>query len=239
MTFGFYALRIPEGHGRRSPASHTRESIAAGRIRLDRRRRHRPRRHLRGRRRARASVLAVAALIVAGLVVLVAAVLSARITRPLTRLVGFTESVARGNLDARVSIKTQRRDRGPRERVQPHDRRPEGDEPPAHPGREGRRVARDGPAGRPRDQESAHADHAVARSRSSARSPTATPSSTRSSRTRSRASSSSATRCGRSRRTSRATPPSRSRSSSASSSPSSSTRSSRSTRRTSARASGS
>jgi signal transduction histidine kinase len=51
-------------------------------------------------------LLAVATLIVAGFVVLMAALLSARITRPLTRLVGFTESVARGNLDARVSIKS-------------------------------------------------------------------------------------------------------------------------------------
>jgi signal transduction histidine kinase len=51
-------------------------------------------------------LLAVASLVVAGLVVLMAALLSARITRPLTKLVGFTESVARGNLDARVSIRT-------------------------------------------------------------------------------------------------------------------------------------
>jgi nitrogen fixation/metabolism regulation signal transduction histidine kinase len=36
-----------------------------------------------------------------------AAALSARVTRPLLRLVGFTESVARGNLDSRVSIKTK------------------------------------------------------------------------------------------------------------------------------------
>jgi nitrogen fixation/metabolism regulation signal transduction histidine kinase len=51
-------------------------------------------------------LLAVAALIVAGFVVLMAAVLSARLTRPLLRLVGFTESVARGNLDARVTVRT-------------------------------------------------------------------------------------------------------------------------------------
>src|SRR5262249_8246490 len=51
-------------------------------------------------------LLAIAALIVTGFVVMMAALFSARPTRPLTRLVGFTESVARGNLDARVRIKT-------------------------------------------------------------------------------------------------------------------------------------
>jgi signal transduction histidine kinase len=51
-------------------------------------------------------LLFIATLIVAGLVVLMAALISARITRPLTKLVGFTQSVARGNLDARVSIRS-------------------------------------------------------------------------------------------------------------------------------------
>src|SRR6185503_1988043 len=44
-------------------------------------------------------LLGVGALTVAGLVVVMAALFSARITRPLTRLVVHTEQVARGNLD--------------------------------------------------------------------------------------------------------------------------------------------
>ncbi len=49
----------------------------------------------------------IAALIVAGMVVLLAAVFSHRLTEPITRLIGYTAEVARGNLGARVEIKTR------------------------------------------------------------------------------------------------------------------------------------
>ncbi len=52
-------------------------------------------------------LLGVAALILAGAVVVTAALISARITRPLTRLVVLTEQVARGNLDAQVQVTTR------------------------------------------------------------------------------------------------------------------------------------
>ncbi|MAG58394.1 MAG: hypothetical protein CMJ83_19065 [Planctomycetes bacterium] len=48
----------------------------------------------------------IAALIVTGLVILLAAVFSHRITEPITRLIAYTETVARGNLDTRVDIHT-------------------------------------------------------------------------------------------------------------------------------------
>lgn len=51
-------------------------------------------------------VLLIAALIVTGLVVLGAAVFSHRITDPITRLIRYTEKVARGNLEERVDIRT-------------------------------------------------------------------------------------------------------------------------------------
>ncbi len=50
--------------------------------------------------------LLVWALIVTGLVILAAALFSHRITEPLTRLMGYTGELARGNLDARVDIRT-------------------------------------------------------------------------------------------------------------------------------------
>lgn len=50
--------------------------------------------------------MVIAALIVTGMVILMAAVFSHRITEPITRLIGYTEELARGNLQARVDIHT-------------------------------------------------------------------------------------------------------------------------------------
>ena len=50
--------------------------------------------------------MVIAALIVTGMVILLAAVFSHRITEPITRLIGYTEQLARGNLQARVDIRT-------------------------------------------------------------------------------------------------------------------------------------
>ncbi len=51
--------------------------------------------------------LVAAALLIAGFVILLAAVFSHRLTEPITRLIAYTEEVARGNLDARVDIRTK------------------------------------------------------------------------------------------------------------------------------------
>ena len=53
------------------------------------------------------NLLMVAALIVTGLVILGAAVFSHRITEPITKLIRYTQEVARGNLDARVNVGTR------------------------------------------------------------------------------------------------------------------------------------
>src|SRR5262249_44751577 len=96
--FGYVRYEFPPGTAKISGVAHT-TSLASGGfgwvvgVGIDYEDIYRDVSALRG-------LLAVAVLIVAGLVVMMAAVLSARITRPLTRLVGFTESVARGNLDA-------------------------------------------------------------------------------------------------------------------------------------------
>ncbi|MAB89249.1 MAG: hypothetical protein CMJ90_07305 [Planctomycetes bacterium] len=50
--------------------------------------------------------MVIAALIVTGMVILMAAVFSHRLTEPITRLIGYTQELARGNLKARVAIKT-------------------------------------------------------------------------------------------------------------------------------------